>query len=69
VGTRRSERAWPEEGFVTVVSAEAQQGVFLDIRFVERLPETSALRALGQERWMAREPVKGGPRGAQRARF
>jgi hypothetical protein len=43
-----------------VVSAEAQQGVFLDVGLVERLPETSVLRALGSTQWMAGEVVRDG---------
>jgi len=58
VGTIGSERLWPREGFVAVVSAEAQQGVFLDVGLVERLPEASVLRAPGSTQWMAGEVVR-----------
>jgi hypothetical protein len=58
VGTIPNERPWPRERFVAVVSADAQEGLFLDIELVSRLPEGSVLRAAGPERWMPGERVR-----------
>lgn len=58
VGTTPGPPAWPREGFVAVVSAESQEGAYLDLRLVERLPERSVLRAVGQQRWLPGEPVR-----------
>ena len=40
------------------MSAETQEGVFLPIGLVGRLPQESLLRAVGDERWMSGEPAK-----------